>query len=102
MTEIVNLPSPPLKGKTEWKVKAASIATYVAGLGASIFLATTVTDYVEALPDALEAIVYPALLAAITLVTGRTAKTKPEQLSPSTVEAVSEWMRSRMPRRAGA
>ena len=90
---------PEKESKTEWKVKAAAAATYLAGLAASVFLATTATDYVKALPDALEAIVYPALLAAITLVSGRMARTKPDQLSPSTVEAVTKWLRNRMPAR---
>lgn len=101
MTQPVELPAPVNGGKTEWKVKAATIATYLAGVAASVFLSTTVTDYVQALPDVVETIVYPALLAAITLVAGRQAKTKPDALSDSTVAAVEAWLKQRMPRRNG-
>jgi hypothetical protein len=63
------------------------------------FLNTTATDMVERLPDVVESIVYPALIAVITLVAGRQARTKPDQLSPSTVEAVTTWARNRLPNR---
>lgn len=92
-------PAPPPTGKTEFKVKAAGLASYLAGVALLTFLNTTVTDMVERMPDVAESIVYPALIAAITVVAGRQARTKPEQLSPSTVEAVTTWMRTKMPRR---
>lgn len=101
MTQPIELPAPPNGGKTEWKVKVATIATYLAGVAASVFLSTTVTDYVQALPDVAENIVYPALLAAITLLAGRQAKTRPDALSDSTVAAVETWLRKHAPRRGG-
>lgn len=88
----------PSKGKTEWKVKAATLGTYLVTLAATIFLSTTATDFVHALPDWLESIVYPALVAVVTLLSGRAARTRPDALSPSTIEAVEKWLRERMPR----
>lgn len=89
----------PIKGKTEWKVKAAALGTWLAVLAGSIVLSTTATDYVSALPDWLENIIYPSVVAGISLLSGRAARTKPDYLSPSTVEAVQVWLRSHAPRR---
>lgn len=88
-----------VKGKTEWKVKASALGTFLAALAGSIFLSTTATDYVHALPDWLENIIYPSLVAGVSLLSGRVARTKPDYLSPSTVTAVETWLRARMPRR---
>jgi hypothetical protein len=80
----------------------ATLGTYLAALAGSIFLSTTATDYVHALPDWAENIVYPALVAGVTFVSGRAARTKPDYLSPSTVEAVETWLRRRMPNRTSS
>jgi hypothetical protein len=98
MTTIPKFPV-PVKGKTELKVRAAALATFLVTLAGSIFLSTTATDYVHALPDWLENIIYPALVAGISLLSGRATRTRPDYLSPSTVEAVESWLRSRMPMR---
>jgi hypothetical protein len=92
------IPSIPTSNKTEWKVKAATLATYLGALAGSIFLSTTATDYVHALPDWAENVIYPALLAGITLLSGRAAKTKPDYISPSTAEAIERELRRRLPR----
>lgn len=88
----------PTSGKTELKVRAATLGTFLAALAGSIFLSTTATDYVHALPDWLENIIYPALLAGVSFLSGRAKSTKPDYLSPSTIEAVETWLRRRMPR----
>lgn len=95
-----SLPNFPavVRPKTEWKVKAATYGTFFAGLVGSVVLSTTATDYVEALPDWLESIVYPAVLAAATMLSGRAARTRPEELSQSTVDAVERWLRGRLSR----
>lgn len=97
MSDLTKFPV-PIKGKTEWKVKASALGAYLAALAGSIFLSTTATDYVHALPDWAENIVYPALVAGVGLLAGRVAKTKPDYLSPSTISAVETWLRTRMPR----
>jgi hypothetical protein len=94
----ISLPTIPVTSKTEWKVRAATLATYLAALAGSIFLSTTATDYVHALPDWAENIVYPALLAGVTYLTGRAAKTKPNYISASTAEAVEKAIAARLPR----
>lgn len=96
-----DLPIPtPRNGKTEWKVRVAALGTYLAALAGSIVLSTTATDYVHALPDWLENIVYPSALAGVTWLSGRAARTKPDYLSPSTVQAVEEYIRTHAPRRS--
>lgn len=96
MTDLV--PNIPITKKTEWKVRVATLGTYLAALAGSIFLSTTATDYVHALPDWAENLVYPAVLAGITWLSGRAAKSKPGYISASTAEAVEVAIRKRMPR----
>jgi len=99
MTQISDLvPNIPITKKTEWKVRVATAATFLAALAGSIFLSTTATDYVHALPDWAENLAYPAVLAGITWLSGRAAKTKPEYISASTADAVEKAIRKRMPR----
>ena len=81
-----------------WLTEAA-LDTYLAALAGSIALSTTVTDYVHALPDWAETIIYPAVLAGVSLLSGRAASSKPGYLSPSTIEAVETWLRRELPRR---
>jgi hypothetical protein len=97
---VVNLPPAPVSGKTEWKVKAAALGTYLSALAGSIVLSTTATDYVSALPDWAENVIYPAIVAGVSLLAGRAAKTKPDYLSPSTIAAVEKWIRTQSPRRS--
>lgn len=88
----------PITKKTEWKVQAATLATYLGALAGSVFLSTTATDYVHALPDWAENLAYPAVLAGVTWLTGRAAKTKPGYISASTADAVEKAIRGKMPR----
>jgi hypothetical protein len=93
------LPRIPTSKKTEWKVRVATAATYLGALAGSIFLSSTATDYVHALPDWAENLVYPALLAGITWLSGRAAKSKPGYISASTAQAVEKAIRQRVPRK---
>lgn len=97
MTNNVQLPAPA--SRTEWKVRAAALATYVVSLAGVVLLDTTVTDYVHALPDWLESVIYPMIPALGALLAGRAAKTRPDYLSPSTVTAVQDWLKEHAPRR---
>jgi hypothetical protein len=98
MSETPVLPTIPVTNKTEWKVKAAALATWLVALAGSVVLSSTSTDYVHALPDWLESIVYPSLLAGVTFLTGRAARTKPDYISASTAEAVEKAIAARLPR----
>lgn len=80
-------------------MRIATLGTWLLALAGSIVLSTTATDYVNALPDWVENIIYPSILAAGTWLSGRAASTKPDYLSPSTVQAVEDWLRKQMPRR---
>lgn len=97
MTEAPNL-SGAATNKTEWKVKVASYGTFFASLAGTALLTTTVTDLVHALPDWAEVIIYPSVLGAVSWLSGRAAKTKPEKLSQSTIDAVQDWIAKRAPR----
>jgi hypothetical protein len=88
----------PTTGATEWKVRVATGVTFLAALAGSILLSTTATDYVELLPDWAENIIYPSLIALTTFLSGRAASSRPDYLSPSTVEAVEAWLRQNAPR----
>lgn len=95
---MTTLPKAPTKGKTELKVKAATYTTFVLSLAATAFLGTTATDYVHALPDWLEVPAYSILLSAGTWVAGYVRRSAPDDLSPSTIDAVRVWLEKRMPR----
>lgn len=84
--------------KTEVKVKAASYATFAVSLVALAFLGTTATDFVHAAPDWAEVPLYALLITAVNFVSGYYTKTKPNALSESTIIAVQNWLRGRMPK----
>lgn len=88
----------PERGRVEWKVKAAAYATFALSLAATAFLSTTATDFVHTWPDWAEVPAYSLLLAAGTWVAGFSARSRPADLSPSTIEAVQTWLKTRMPR----
>jgi hypothetical protein len=88
----------PRPSGTEVKVKAATWGAFALTLVGMVALSTTVTDFVPALPDWLEAPAYSLITALGTWLAGYNTKNKPESLSPSTVEAIKEWLRQRAPR----
>lgn len=88
--------------KTEIKVRAASTATWLASLAGSAALLAFASDGIHALPDALETILYPSILTAITWLSGRAAKSQPDFLAPSTITAAETWISRRAQRRRGA
>jgi hypothetical protein len=84
--------------KTELKVWASTWATFLLSLAASGFLATTATDYVRTLPGLLQATLAPFLLAAGTWVAGYVKRSRPTNLSDSTIDAVRVWMEKHLPK----
>lgn len=86
------------KSKVELKTKAAGYASFFVSLAVFVFLSTTATDYVKALPDAVESIGLAALVSATTFVTGYMKKSRPANLAQSTIDAATSWLGKRMPR----
>lgn len=76
-------------GKTEWKVRIASLASFVGTLAVGIALEEINSpEFIDRLPDGLQVLAGAALVAACTWVSGRIARTRPEYISQSTVDAV--------------
>lgn len=88
----------PSTSKVELKVKAAGYASFFISLAVFVFLSTTATDYVQALPDALESVGLALVVAASTFVGGYVKKSRPASLAQSTIDAASVWLAKRMPR----
>ena len=93
----VKFPATPAKGKTEWKVKAAGLAAFVASLAGSIFLSTSAEHWVSGLPEWARVALYPLVTAGAAVLAGRAASTSPDYLSPSTIEAAKLWLSRHMP-----
>jgi hypothetical protein len=85
--------------KTEIKVRVAAVATFVATLVGTTLLQTSATDWVKDLPAWLQVPAASLILAGITWLSGRQAKSKPDYLSPSTIEAAKAWIAQHAPRR---
>ncbi len=74
---------------TEWKVKIASLATFVGSLAAVSLIETRGVELVNQLPEGVRIVLLPVLVAAGTWFAGRAAKTRPDMLAPSTIDAVT-------------
>lgn len=83
---------------TELKVKAAALASLAGGLVVNGILAGTVTDFVShSIPDIFEVGALSIVQAAAVFVTGYVTKNVAGKLAPSTVTAVTEWLRKHRP-----
>jgi hypothetical protein len=91
--DLTNIPT-----GTELKVKAATWGTFAVTLIGMVLLGTTVTDFVPALPDWIEAPAYSAIASLSTFLAGYNTRNRPGSLSPSTVEALKKWLAERAPR----
>lgn len=88
---------PQSSGKTEWKVKAASLGTFVASIIGLTILQSTVTDLAAGLPDWAETIALSLIMSGVTWASGYAARTKPANLSQSTIDAFQEWLKGKLP-----
>lgn len=85
-------------GKTELKVRAASLAVFVLSLAGITLAQTTGADVVAHLPVWLQAPAGALLLAGVSWLAGRQTRNTPEYLAPSTIEAARVAIERRAPR----
>lgn len=79
-------------GKTEWKVRIASLAAFVGSLAASILIETRGVELVNDLPENVRVVLLPVLVAVGTWFAGRAARSRPEYISKSTLEAIRGYI----------
>lgn len=94
----------PSKGKTELKVKAATWAAFAVSLVGLSLIETFSADIINALPNSLNfltPVVGSAIAAGLTWLAGYQARNTPENLSPSTVQAVKDYVAKQVVRRSG-
>lgn len=77
-------------GKTEWKVRVAALASFVGSLAAGAVLDERTFDVINRLPAGVRPLVLAGVVAAGVWYSARTAKSRPEYISASTIKAVSE------------
>jgi hypothetical protein len=77
-------------GKTEWKVRIASLASFVGSLAAVSLIETRGVELVNALPEGVRIVALPLLVSAGAWFAGRAARSRPEYLGQSTIDAVLE------------
>ena len=75
-------------GKTEWKVRVASLASFVGSLAAVGLIETRGLEFVNALPEGVRIVALPVLVSAGAWFAGRAARSRPEYVSQSTIDAV--------------
>jgi len=73
---------------TEFKVKIASFASFAGSLAASVVLEQWAPKAVERLPLGVQALAGAAIVAAAAWFAGRAARSRPDSISESTLEAV--------------
>lgn len=92
MTE-QGVPLPAASKKTEWKVRIASLASFAAALATGTLLEMRGPDLIEQLPDVTKVFASAGLVALISWLSGRAAKSRPAYVSQSTIDAVKQAIR---------
>lgn len=82
-------------GKTEWKVRIAALASFVGSLAAGALLDERTFDVINKLPDGVRPLVLAALVGAGVWYSGRAARSRPDMLGKSTIEAVVGYIDAR-------
>ncbi len=77
-------------GKTEWKVRIAALASFAGSLAAGALLDERTFDVINKLPDGVRPLVLAGLVAAGVWYSARAARSRPDMISKSTMEAVAE------------
>lgn len=79
--------------RTEWKVRIATLASFIGSLVLGTLLEIKTPELIDELPEGLRVIVGGAAVAAATWFSGRAARSRPQYISDSTIEAVREYLR---------
>lgn len=77
-----------MSGKTEWKVRMASLASFAGTLAVALLTDPRAPEWVAQLPPQLRTVGSAAIVAAGVWLAGRTARTRADMLAESTVRAV--------------
>jgi hypothetical protein len=77
-------------GKTEWKVRIAALASFVGSLAAGALLDERTFDVINNLPDGVRPVVLAGVVAAGVWYSARAARSRPDMISKSTLDAVIE------------
>lgn len=82
-----------MKPKTEWKVKIASLGSFVGALAGAVILDEWAPSVLAGLPDSMRLVAGAILAGVSSWLSGYLAKSRPESVSASTIEAVREHLR---------
>ncbi len=77
-------------GKTEWKVRIAALASFAGSLAAGALLDERTFDVINRLPDGVRPLVLAGVVAAGVWYSARGARSRPDMISKSTLDAVVE------------
>lgn len=78
--------------RTEWKVRAASLATFAGSLAAVSLTETRGLEFVNALPEGVRIVALPLLVSAGAWFAGRAARSRPDYVAQSTIDAVRDHL----------
>lgn len=78
------------RGKTEWKVRVGALASFAGTLAVALLTDPRAPEWIAELPAPLRTIGSAAIVAAGVWLAGRTARTRSDMISESTVRAVEE------------
>lgn len=73
---------------TEFKVKAAATASFVASLAGVLLLEEWAPKVIAELPTSVQAMATAGVVTLVTWLSGRAARSRPDAISESTLEAV--------------
>jgi hypothetical protein len=80
---------------TEFKVKIASLASFAGALAGSVILDKWAPGVLAGLSPAVQAVLGAVIAAVSAWLAGYIARTRPDSISESTVNAAREYLRAR-------
>ena len=80
---------------TEFKVKVASLASFAGALAGSVLLDEWAPGFLAGLSPAAQAVLGATIASVSAWLAGYVARTKPDSISDSTIDAAREYLRRR-------